>query len=73
MINAKEARLQSLENKTDNAFKEVEANIRKAMNKGKCETTFLCAHDLVGAVTEFLTQFGYSVSSIQGGIKIYWG
>lgn len=73
MISAKEAKIQSSENKADNAFKEVEANIRKAMNKGKCETTFLCAYDLVEPVTEFLARYGYKVNSIQGGIKIYWG
>lgn len=73
MIKANEARAQSLENKAKNAYKDVEVNIRKAMAKGKCETTFLCAYDLIEPITEFLNQFGYKVSSVQGGIKIYWG
>lgn len=73
MIKANEARAQSVDNKTKNAFKDVEANIKKAIAKGKSESTFICSYDLIEALTEELQGAGYSVTPVQGGIKIYWG
>lgn len=73
MISAKEARAQSAENKAKNAVKDVEANIKKAILKGKCEVNFLCAYDLIEPLTELLNGAGYKVTPVQGGIKIYWG
>lgn len=73
MIKANEARAQSVEFKAKNAVKDVEANIKKAIQKGKNETNFICSYDLVESLTEILNDAGYKVTPIQGGIKIYWG
>ena len=73
MISAKEARAQSVEFKAKNAVKDVEANIKKAIKQGKNEAKFLTSYDLVEAVTEQLRLSGYTVTDIQGGVKIYWG
>lgn len=73
MISAKEARAQSVEFKAKNAVKDVEANIKKAIQKGKSETNFICAYDLIESLTEILSELGYKVTPIQGGVKIYWG
>lgn len=73
MINAKEAREKAAENKVNNTVKDVENSIKKAISKGKTEITFLCAHDLVANITELLTESGYTVTPVQGGVKIYWG
>lgn len=73
MINAKQARELAAKNKVDNAVKDVETNIKKAIVKGKTEVTFLCAFDLIETITEMLTESGYRVSPVQGGVKIYWG
>lgn len=73
MIKAKEAQAQSIENKAKNAIKDVEANIKKAILKGKCETNFLCSYDLIDPISDLLKENGYTVTPIQGGVKIYWG
>lgn len=73
MISAKEAKIQSMENKTDNAIKDVEAAIKKSIQKGKTETTFICSYDIIEDLTVELENAGYKVSPVQGGIKIYWG
>lgn len=73
MINAKQAREQAAENKVNNAIKDIESNIKKAISKGKNETTFLCSHDLVDRMAELLTEAGYTVTPVQGGVKVYWG
>lgn len=73
MISAKEARAQSVENKLTNALKDAEEKIKKAIKQGKNEANFLTSYDLVEAVTEQLRLSGYTVTEIQGGVKIYWG
>lgn len=47
MISAKQARIQSIENKAANAEKDLEKPITKAIKKGKTECTFLCSYDLI--------------------------
>lgn len=73
MINAKEAAAQSAENKQTNAIKDVEESIKKAIKKGRTEIAYTCTYDLIDPVTEVLTNAGYTVKQIQGGIKVYWG
>ena len=73
MISAKQAKIQSIENKAINAEKDLEESIKKAIKKGKTECTFLCSYDLIESMTAKAQEVGYQVTAVQGGIKIYWG
>jgi len=73
MINAKQAKEQSIENKAINAEKDLDESIKKAIKKGKTECTFLCSFDLLEYIKEIAVEAGYRVTPVQGGLKIYWG
>lgn len=73
MIKASEARELTAESKAKNAIKDVDTKIRKAISNGKSEVTFLCSYDLVDRIAELLREAGYTVTPVQGGVKVYWG
>lgn len=73
MINAKEAREKAAINKINKAIREAEGSIKKAVEKGLSEVKVLCPHDVIANLREAYEQAGYTVTEIQGGIKIYWG
>ena len=73
MINAKEAREKAAINKINKAIREAEGSIKRAIEKGLSEVKILCAYDVIANLREAYEQAGYTVTEIQGGIKIYWG
>lgn len=73
MINAKEAREKAAINKINKAIREAEGSIKRAVEKGLSEVKILCAYDVIPNLREAYEQAGYTVTEIQGGIKIYWG
>lgn len=73
MINAKEAREKAAINKINKAIREAEGSIKRAVEKGLSEVKILCAYDVMANLREAYEQAGYTVTEIQGGIKIYWG
>ena len=73
MINAKEARERAAINKINKAIREAEGSIKRAVEKGLSEVKILCAYDVIPNLREAYEQAGYTVTEIQGGVKIYWG
>ena len=73
MINAKEAREKAAINKINKAIREAEGSIKRAVEKGLSEVKILCAYDVIPNLREAYEQAGYTVTEIQGGLKIYWG
>lgn len=73
MINAKEAREKAAINKINKAIREAEGSIKRAIEKGLSEVKILCAYDVIPNLREAYEQAGYTVTEIQGGVKIYWG
>lgn len=73
MINAKEAREKAAINKINKAIREAEGSIKRAVEKGLSEVKILCAYDVIANLREVYEQAGYTVTEIQGGVKIYWG
>lgn len=73
MINAKEAREKAAINKINRVVKEAENSIKRAVEKGLCEVKILCPYDVIENLRELYGQAGYTVTEIQGGVKIYWG
>lgn len=73
MINAKEAREKAAINKINKVIREAEGSIKRAVEKGLSEVKILCAYDVIPNLREAYEQAGYTVTEIQGGVKIYWG
>lgn len=73
MISAKEAREKALVNKINNAVKKAELDIKKAVEKGLTEVKIICNYDVIEKLKELYSDAGYTVTEIQGGVKIYWG
>lgn len=73
MINAKEAREKAAINKINKVIREAEGSIKRAIEKGLSEVKILCAYDVIPNLREAYEQAGYTVTEIQGGVKIYWG
>lgn len=73
MINAKEAREKAAINKINKVIREAEGSIKRAIEKGLSEVKILCAYDVIANLREAYEQAGYTVTEIQGGVKIYWG
>lgn len=73
MINAKEAREKAAINKINKAIREAEGSIKRAIEKGLSEVKILCAYDVIANLREAYEQAGYTITEIQGGVKIYWG
>lgn len=73
MISAKEAREKAAINKVNKAVSGAELSIKKAVEKGLSEVKILCPYDVIAKLRELYEQAGYTVTEIQGGVKIYWG
>lgn len=73
MISAKQAREKAAINKINNAVKSAEDSIKRAVEKGLSEVKILCPYDVIEKLRELYGQAGYTVTKIQGGVKIYWG